>query len=49
VELLFDLKTDLGERRDVYRDHPQVMADLKRRLATWEAELARHQPDFLVK
>ncbi len=49
VELLFNLQTDLGERRDVYRDHPQIMADLKQRLAAWETELAKHQPEFLVK
>jgi hypothetical protein len=49
VDLLFNLKDDLGERRDVYRHHPQVMTDLKQRLATWESEMARHQPEFLVK
>jgi len=49
VELLFNLKDDIGERRDVYRHHPQVMTDLKQRLAAWEAEIAKHQPEFLVK
>jgi arylsulfatase A len=49
VELLFNLKEDIGERRDVYRHHPQVMTDLKQRLATWETEMAKHQPEFLVK
>jgi len=49
IEMLFNLKEDIGERRDLYRNHPQVMADLKQRLAAWEAELAKHQPEFLVK
>ena len=49
MELLFNLKEDIGERRDVYRDHQPVMADLKQRLAVWEAELARQPTEFLVK
>ncbi len=49
IEMLFDLKTDLGERRDLYRIHPEVMADLKQRLAAWEAELAQHPTEILVK
>ena len=49
VELLFNLRDDIGERRDRYRDHPEIMADLKQRLAAWEANLAKHTPEFLVK
>jgi arylsulfatase A len=49
VEMLFDLAADVSERRDVFFKHPEVFADLKRRLATWEAELAKEKTDFLVK
>jgi hypothetical protein len=47
--MLFNLSEDLGERHDLYRLHPQVMADLKQRLAAWESEMGRHEPEFLVK
>jgi len=49
VEMLFDLASDIGERRDVSFQHPQVFADLKRRLADWEADLAKERTAFLVK
>jgi arylsulfatase A len=49
VELLFDVRSDLGERDDRYRDHPEVMADLRRRLAVWEAEIDAERPSLLVK
>ena len=49
IEMLFNLSEDLGERHDLYRLHPQVMADLKQRLAAWESEMGRHEPEFLVK
>lgn len=49
VEMLFDLANDIGERRDQSFQNPQVFADLKRRLAAWEAELAKERTEFLVK
>lgn len=49
VEMLFDLANDIGERRDQSFQNPQVFADLKRRLAAWEAELAMERTEFLVK
>jgi arylsulfatase A len=49
VEMLFDLPSDIGERRDVAFQHPDVLADLKSRLAAWEAELAKERPEILVK
>lgn len=49
IEMLFNLREDIGERRDLYRHKPEVMADLKQRLAAWEAEMGKHQPEFLVK
>jgi arylsulfatase A-like enzyme len=48
VEMLFDLEQDIGERRDLAYRKPETLAKLKRLLADWEADLARHPPAFLV-
>jgi hypothetical protein len=47
--MLFDLASDISERRDVSFHNPATFADLKRRLAAWEAELAQERTEFLVK
>lgn len=49
VEMLFDLRTDVSERRDVAFQHADVFADLKQRLAKWEEDLAKEPADFLVR
>jgi arylsulfatase A-like enzyme len=49
VEMLFDLTYDIAERRDVSFQNPEVFANLKRRLAAWEADLATEPTEFLVK
>jgi arylsulfatase A len=49
VEMLFNLRDDVSERNDLYRERPDVMADLKDRLAAWEAEVAGSRPNVLVK
>jgi arylsulfatase A len=49
VEMLFDLSTDISERRDVSFQNPETIPDLKRRLAAWEAELAKERTELLVK
>lgn len=49
VEMLFDLAADIGERRDLFFRHPEVFADLKQRLAAWEDELAKENPEMRVK
>jgi len=49
VEMLFDLAHDIGERRDVSFAHPDVIADLKARLAAWEADVDREPKEILVK
>ena len=49
IELLFDLSKDIGERRDISYEHPDEAADLRRRLAEWEAEMAQEKPEFTVK
>ena len=40
-DLLFDLKTDPGERHDLAGVRPEVVQELKRHLTDWEASLAR--------
>lgn len=49
VEMLFDLADDISERHDVSFQNPDRFADLKDRLAAWEAELAQERTEFLVK
>jgi arylsulfatase A len=49
VEMIFNLADDVGERRDLAFHEPEILADLKRRLAAWEAELAKNPPPFLVR
>ncbi|MGC1272533.1 MAG: sulfatase-like hydrolase/transferase [Planctomycetaceae bacterium] len=41
---LFDLETDLGEQRDLSAEKPDVLADLKNRFATWQAEMDASEP-----
>jgi arylsulfatase A-like enzyme len=48
-ELLFDLDTDPGERRDLGARHPEVVADLRAELDRWEADLARSRPAFRLR
>ncbi len=49
VEMLFDLSKDIGERRDVFYQNREVFEDLKRRLAAWEADLAKEKTTFIVR
>ncbi len=39
VELLFDLEKDVGERHNLAYRHPEVVRELRRALAGWEAGL----------
>lgn len=48
VGMLFDLEADVGERRDLGFRHPDILRDLQKRLADWEAEMARSSPAFVV-
>ncbi len=41
---LFDLATDLGERRDVAAEHPDLVADLHARLVAWRADTGARMP-----
>lgn len=49
VEMLFHIAEDASERRDLQFQHPERFAELKTRLADWEADLAKTPTDFLVK
>jgi arylsulfatase A-like enzyme len=49
VDLLFNLKDDIGERHDLGFHHPEIVADLKARLKTWEAEMDASPTTFLVR
>lgn len=40
---LYDLAANLGETTNVAEQHPEVVAGLRERIATWEAELARER------
>lgn len=48
-ERLFDLTADPGERTSLDARHPDRLADLRRRYAAWEAEMAKEKPAFVVK
>ncbi len=39
VELLFDLEKDIGERHNLAFTHPEVVKELRKALAEWEATL----------
>lgn len=48
LPMLFNLSSDVGERQDLGYRHPEILKDLERRLAAWEAELAKNPPPQLV-
>lgn len=48
-ELLFDLKTDVGERQELYYQHQEVASELRVLLEQWEKEMDRTPPLFSVK
>jgi arylsulfatase A-like enzyme len=48
-ELLFDIDADLGERRDLADRYPATVAQLRKEVARWEAEMARSRPRFSLK
>ncbi len=49
TQLLFDLEADPGERVNLGVRRPEVMADLKARLAAWEKEMDAHEREFVVR
>jgi arylsulfatase A len=49
VDLLFNLKEDIGERRDLGFKNQAILADLKNRLQAWEQEMDASPATFLVR
>jgi arylsulfatase A-like enzyme len=49
IEQLFNLAEDPGERKDRAYRHPEVMRQLRARLAGWEKEMAAEKPMFRVR
>ncbi len=49
VDLLFNLKDDISERRDLGYQNQPLLHDLKSRLHSWETDLDRSPPPFLVR
>jgi arylsulfatase A len=41
---LFDLATDLGEKHDLAKDKPDMLAHVKSRFATWKKHMAEAEP-----
>lgn len=48
-ELLFNLDTDIAERRNLSEHHPEIVDQLRKEVARWEADIARSRPRFSVK
>ncbi|MEQ1827884.1 MAG: sulfatase [Pirellula sp.] len=49
VDMLFDLKQDIGERRDVSFRNPEIISQLKKQMQAWETDIGKHATTFLVK
>jgi hypothetical protein len=49
VDLLFNLKDDIGERRDLSFRRPEILSDLKSRLKAWEDEMDASPTTFVVR
>ena len=49
IELLFDLDNDVGERRNLAYQYPDVVTRLQRLYADWEADVDRQPPPWRVR
>ncbi|WP_395741773.1 sulfatase [Prosthecobacter sp.] len=49
MDLLFNLDDDISERTDLGYQHPDILADLKSKLKTWEAEIDATEREIWVK
>jgi hypothetical protein len=49
MDLLFDLATDPGERVNQGWRQPEILRDLKARLAHWEAEMDSEEKTIRVR
>jgi hypothetical protein len=41
---LFDLSSDIGEQRDLSKEKPDVLDELRSRFAAWEKQMAEAEP-----
>jgi arylsulfatase A-like enzyme len=48
IEMLVNLREDLGERRDLGYRHPEKKAELREALRAWEADVDSEKPRFQV-
>ncbi len=48
-ELLFDLDSDISERRNLYYEHQDIAVDLKARYKNWATEMDTSDRAFLIK
>ena len=49
VEMLFNLRDDLGEREDLYYERLDKVKELKEALAAWEADVDRVPPPISIR
>ncbi|MCR9292013.1 MAG: sulfatase-like hydrolase/transferase [bacterium] len=49
MDLLFDLEADISERVNLVYQHPQIVRELKSRLAEWETEMDAEPKTFTVR
>ena len=49
IDLLFNLADDPGERRNLGYEKPEKLAELKKYLGDWEADMAKEKPAHVVK
>lgn len=49
AELLFDLESDPAETHDLSRQQPSLVAKLGRLYETWQADVDRTRPEFVVR
>jgi arylsulfatase A-like enzyme len=49
VEMLFNLKDDIGEHEDLYYEHLDKVKELKEKLAAWEADVDKVPPAISIR
>jgi len=49
MDLLFDLEADIGERTNLGYQHPELVKQLKGKLALWEQEMDATEREILVR
>jgi arylsulfatase A len=49
MDLLYDLDADIGERRSLTWEKPEIVKDLKSRLKSWQDEMDASEREFIVK